>query len=281
MTGFRLIHRACLAICALLLAAGAVGAEEPAKPGAAEGKATPAKAVDTTAVESARAPFEELNERLIGSASRAVRFDWRQKKLGFGLLTSSLLELNNFSSARAGAFVRWPHGDFLFELAASRVFVWGSDSTAQLAQTPYRQVGRPSRFELDANVDYVLAEGVVTPRPDFIPPAQMVFSVTGGFRYLIYTQTWRNLSATEIGLALVSPTLQQKELDHLESGRLPAMKLDNDRFALLGGLSLDLYFHSGVFLGPRVLLAPPIFAGVTGSSLGAWWELTFRIGWMQ
>jgi hypothetical protein len=59
------------------------------------------------------------------------------------------------------------------------------------------------------------------------------------------------------------------------------MKLDGDRFALLGGFSLDLYFHSGIFLGPRVLLAPPIFSGLSGSSLGAFWELTFRIGWMQ
>jgi hypothetical protein len=276
-----LIRSLSICVCALLLAATSVGAEEPAKAVAAEGKATPAKTIDTSTLEAARTPFHELNERLIGAASRAVRFDWRQKTLGFGLLTSSLLELNNFSSARAGAFVRLPHGDFLFEFAASRVFVSGSDSTDQLAQTPYRQVGRPSRWELDANVDYVLAEGVVTPRPDFIPPAQLVFSVTGGFRYLIYAQTWRSLSASEVGLALFSPTLQQAELDNLDRARLPAMKLDGDRFALLGGFSLDLYFHSGIFLGPRVLLAPPIFSGLSGSSLGAFWELTFRIGWMQ
>lgn len=269
-----------LALCAALFVAGAARAGEPAPATSAGAEAPPGKVPDPTTVERARTPFEALNERLIGSASRAVRFDWRRKTAGFGLLTSSLLELNNFASMRVGGFARIPTGDFVVELAASRAIVWGSDSTAKLAQTPYRQSGRPNRFELDLNVDYVLAEGVVTPRPSFLPPAQLVFSVTGGFRYLVYTETWRNLSLGEIGLALVSPSLQQKELDNLESGRLPAMQLDRGRFGLLTGFSLDLYFQSGLFVSPRVLLALPVFSGLTQSGLGAWWELTVRVGWM-
>lgn len=269
-----------LALCAALLAAGAARAGEPSLPEVADAKAPPGKVPDATTVERARTPIEALNERLIGSASRAVRFDWRQKTVGFGLLTSSLLELNNFASMRVGGFARFPYNDFVVEVAASRAFVWGSDSTAKLAQTPYRQSGRPDRFELDLNVDYVLAEGVVTPRPSFIPPAQLVFSVTGGFRYLVYSETWRNLSLGGIGLALFAPSLQQKELDNLESGRLPAMQLDRGRYGLLTGFSLDLYFQSGLFVSPRVLLALPVFSGLTESGLGPWWELTLRLGWM-
>jgi hypothetical protein len=209
-----------------------------------------------------------------------VRFDWRQKEVGFGVVTSGLFELNNFATARIGAFARFPSGDFIFELAVTRAIVWGSDSTAKLAQTPYRQYGRPNRFEIDVNVDYVLAEGVVTPRPGFIPPAQLVFSVTAGLRYLLYTEIYRDLTAGEVALAIFAPSMSQKEVDNLEVGRLPAMEIDRGRYSLLVGFSLDIYFQPGLFISPRVMLALPIFSGLTGSGLGAWWELTARIGWM-
>jgi hypothetical protein len=238
------------------------------------------KVIDPTVVERARTPFEALTERLIGSASRAVRFDWRAKTAGVGVLGSGLFELNSFASARVGGFVRIPSGDFIIEFAFSRAIVWGSDSTAKLAQTPYRQAGRPNRFEIDFNVDYVLAEGVLTPRPGFMPPVQLVFSATAGFRYALYTEIWRNLTPGEVALAIFSPVLQQKEVDNLEISRLPAMQIDRGRYSLLLGFSLDIYFQPGLFISPRVMLALPVFSGVTASGLGSWWELTARLGWM-
>ena len=258
-----------LALLALLLSSVSQGDE-----------AVAAKSPQPAVVDRARTPFEALTERLLGSASRAVRFDWRAKSAGVGLVTSGLFELNSFATARIGGFVRLPAGDFLVEFAVTRVIVWGSESTARLAQTPYRQSGRPGRFELDVNVDYVLAEGVITPRPGFLPPVQLVFSATAGFRYLIYTQSWPNLTPGEVLLALFSPVLQQKEIDNLEVARLPAMQLDRGRYDLLVGLSLDLYFQPGLFFSPRVLLALPVFSVATASGLGAWWELTARFGWM-
>jgi hypothetical protein len=271
-----------LALCVVLLASLGAYGEEPdaAKPEDTAARAPPGKTPDTATVERARTPFEALTERLLGSSSRAVRFDWRTKTAGFGVVTSGLLELNNFASARVGAFVKIPYGDFVLEVAASRAIVWGSDSTEKLAQTPYRQYGRPNRFELDLNVDYVLAEGVVTPRPTFIPPAQLVFSVTAGFRYLIYTETWHDLTPGQVALAIFSPTLQDKELQNLDAGRLPAMQLDKGRYNVLLGFSLDIFFQPGLFVSPRVMLAIPLFSGLSGSGLGAWWELTARVGWM-
>ncbi len=236
--------------------------------------------LDTTTVERARTPFEALTERLLGSASRAVRFDWRNKSVGFGVVTSGLFELNSFASARVGGFARFPNGNLLVELAFTRVIVWGSPSTETLAQTPYRQSGRPNRFELDVNLAYVLAEGVVTPKPGFLPPVQMAFSVTGGFRYLLYTEIFRNLSPGEVVGAIISPALSQKEVDNLELSRLPAMQIDRGRYSLLIGFSLDLYFQPGLFFSPRVLLAVPVFGGLTNSGLGAWWELSAGLGWM-
>jgi hypothetical protein len=239
--------------------------------------AAQAQEADVTTLEQARSPFEALTEKLIGTTSRAVRFDWRAKEMGFGLITSQLFELNNFATLRLGAFGRFPTGNFVIELAVTRAIVWGSSSTELLAQTPFRQAGRPNRFEIDVTVDYALAEGVVTPRFGFIPPAQLVLSASAGFRYLLYTEIYKNLTAGEVALAIVGPTLSQKEIDNLEVGRLPGMAIEPGRYSLLAGLSLDLYFQSGIFISPRLMLAPSLGAG---AGLGFWWEFTNRVGWL-
>lgn len=242
--------------------------------------AEPAPPDAPSPLERHRTVFEALSERMIGSASRAVRFDWRQKTVGLGVVGSALLELNNFASMRIGAFARVPLGEVLVEFAVSRALSWGSDSTAKLAQTPYRQFGRPGRFELDVNVELPLAEGVVTPRFKFISAAELVFSATAGLRYQIYTESWRDLSALEVGTAIVSPLMSAKEVANLEIVRLPAMQVDPVRYNLLAGFCLDIYFQPGLFLSPRVMMALPIFSGPSGSGLGYWWELTARVGWM-
>jgi hypothetical protein len=269
---------ACLVVALL---ASAVWAQDAEKGDGAAPAVPPGATRDEQTVERSRSPIEALAEKFIGSSSRAVRFDWRARTVGFGLLTSGLFELNSFASARVGGFARFPMGDFLVELAVSRVIVWGSESTGRLAQTPYRQTGRPNRFEVDLNFDYVLAEGVVTPRPSFLPPVQMVFSATAGVRYVLYTEIFqKNLKVEEVVGALFLPRMTQKEIDNLEAVRLPAMDIDRVRYSVLVGLSLDIYFKPGLFFSPRVLLALPIFATPERVGLGAWWELGARFGYM-
>ena len=43
-----------------------------------------------------------------------------------------------------------------------------------------------SRFEIDADAAYPIAEGVATSRPGFVPATELVFSGEGGLRYLYY-----------------------------------------------------------------------------------------------
>ncbi|MBI5543499.1 MAG: hypothetical protein HY901_06390 [Deltaproteobacteria bacterium] len=231
-------------------------------------------------LERYRTPWEALSERLIGTASRAVRFDWRQKTLGLGLLGGPLLELNNFSSAQAGAFVRVPLGVVMGDLAITRVFTWGSQSTDQLALTPYRQAGRPSRFDLDFNVALPLAEGVVTARPGFFPPTELVFSLDAGLRYSFYPGGFGGMGFGDVVKALFSPGLSDQERANLEDERLPGMEVDAARYNLLVGGSLDIYFQSGGFIAPRVMVAVPVLSGLSKSGLGWWWELTLGLGWM-
>jgi hypothetical protein len=230
---------------------------------------------DEAALEKYRTPLEVLTERAIGEASRAVRFDWRRSTVGFGVVGSQLIELNNFVSGRVGGFVRTPLGGFLGELAVTRVFTSGSAATDQLTYTPYRQNARPSRVELDLNLGYPLAEGVVTPRFSFLPPMEMVFSANAGLRYLYYPGSLSNLSAGDVLKGLFAPQLSQAELDNLEGQRLGGMAIDPARYSLLLGFSGDVYFQNGVFFSPRVLLALPVFGG----GLGVWWELSLALGW--
>jgi hypothetical protein len=295
MEAFRLIRRALLLIAVLGLPPVTLAAEEPppASTEAVQGEAgepsgtdtpelpkkeepPPEEAQEDPTLDRYRTPFEVLNERMIGAASRAVRFDWRKKRLGIGLIGSQLLELNNFSSARFGALVRRPLGGFMGELAITRVLTWGSASTEKLALTPYRQSGRPSRFELDINVGYPLAEGVATARPGFFPATELVLSANAGFRYAYYPGALSGASLGDVAKSLVSPRLSEMELENL-AGRLPpGMQLDEGRYNVLAGLGLDVYFQSGGFLTPRAMVALPLL----DTELGLWWELTFSAGWM-
>jgi hypothetical protein len=232
---------------------------------------------DTT-LERYRTPLEALTERPIGEASRAVRFDWRRSRIGFGALTSSVIELNNYSSARIGGYVRKALGSFMLELAVTYVHTWGSFASEQLSLTPYRQFARPSRLEVDFNLSYALAEGVVTPRVAFLPSAELVFSATAGIRYLYYFGSLAGVPAGDVLAALFNPRLSDREADNLEPQRLPAMQIARTRYSLLAGFQLDLYLRPGLAVTPRVLLSLPVFGGIPGAGLSWWWELSLGVG---
>lgn len=272
--------RSLLVLFVLLALPRAVLAAEAQTPEAQTPEPSPAdpeKADDT--LEGFRTPIDALNERMIGAASKSVRFDWRKSTLGLGLIGSELLERNNFGSNRFGIMARKPFGSFVGEAAITRAFTWGTDSTEKLALTPYRQHGRPSRFELDINVGYPLAEGVVTTLPSFFPATELVFSANAGFRYLFYPGSMGGMTFQKVATSLLAPRLTDHELEQLESSRPGGMQIDPARYGLLAGLSVDVYFGSGGFLSPRAMVAVPLLGGVTGTGLGFWWELSLALGW--
>lgn len=231
-------------------------------------------------VEKHRTPFDELNERAIGQASRAVRVNWRQKTAGVAFSYGQLLELNNFSSATFGGLLRLPAAGLMFELGASWVHSWGSDSSEKLALTPYRQVGRPSRLEIDINASLPLFEGVSTPRFGFIPATELVFSLTLGFRYNYYLGSMSGMPAGDVIGRIFSAKLNQQELDNLERWRLPSMQIDPARYQLLLGGTFDIFFAPGAFVTPRALIGLPLFSLLNGVGLSTWWELGAQVGWL-
>ncbi|MFY0570260.1 hypothetical protein ACN28E_41450 [Archangium lansingense] len=258
----------------------AVLAEEAQAPEAQVPEPSPSDSEKTDdTLEGFRTPLDALTEREIGAASKSVRFDWRKSTIGFGLIGSELLERNNFGSTRLGLMARKPFGSFVGEVAITRAFTWGTDSTEKLALTPYRQHGRPSRFELDINVGYPLAEGVVTALPGFFPATELVFSANAGFRYLFYPGAMGGMKFQDVATSLLAPRLSDHELAQLESSRPGGMQIDPARYGLLAGLSVDVYFGSGGFLSPRAMMAVPLLGVVTGTGLGFWWELSLALGW--
>lgn len=254
--------------------------EAPAAVPTARPEEARAATPDDKTVESWRSPFEVLSERMIGAASRAVLFDWRKKTVALGVTGGPLLELNNFPSGRLGGFVRVPFGNLTAELAVTRVFTYSSDAGEKLALTPYRQAGRPNRIEFDLNLAYAILEGVGTPRVGFLPTVELVFTFNAGFRYLYYPNALGTANAGQVIEGLLSPKLQAREIEYLERERLPGMQVDAGRYNLLAGFELNLYFRTGIFLAPRVMMNIPIFSGAANSSLGLWWELNLSLGWM-
>lgn len=239
----------------------------------------PEAARDDHSLNERRTAFNALTEHALGTASRAVRFDWRRTTIGFGVSSSLLLELNNFSSARVGGFARFPAGSFMFEVAVTRVVTWSSWSSELLALTPYRQVGRPSRVELDINVGYPLFEGVATGRARFLPPTEFVISLTAGLRYLYYPGSLSHLTAGQVAVFLFNPVISDAEALNLEEALVPSMQLDRARYQLLVGLTTDVYFQPGLFVTPRVMLGLPLITGGGRLGISLWWELSLLAGY--
>ncbi len=240
---------------------------------AAEAFADPPPATDW--IEQFRLPVDELVERSIGTASRAVRVDWRRKSVGVGITGSVLLELNNFTTERRGVVLRRPSNSLMTEFAMTRVRTHGSASADKIELTPYRQVGRPSRWELDFNVGYPIAEGVATARPGAFPATELVLTANAGLRYLYYPGAFSGVGWERIARSILLPQLTSRELDNLEGRRPGGMQIDTARYALLGGLSMDVYFHPSGFLSPRAMVALPTL----GTELGWWWEVSLGTGW--
>jgi len=226
-----------------------------------------------------RARFDVLADRAIGTASVPVEFNWRRSPAMFAVQSSFLAELNNYDSVRVGGLARIPAGSLLVELGGNYVGVWQTTSSRLLAFTPYRQPGRVRRIELDANLVFPIAEGVVTTFPKFLPSAQLVFHADAGLRYSIMPQGYQGLRFGQIASSTVNPALSEDELANLDDLRLPAMQIDPMRYGLFAGLGADLYFAPGLFFSPRVMLHLPIFAPGTGSDLGAFAEMTLALGW--
>lgn len=233
---------------------------------------------DATALSPYRTRFDLLAGRTIGTASQPVAFDWRKSRVQVAGIGGYVAELNNFNSMRAGGVVRVPNGRTLLELGLTYAGTWDSPSSKTLALTPYRQPARPNRLELDVGLGLPLAEGVVTAVPRFFPAVQLVFSGYVGVRYLSYPWALGGMRPGQVARALLSPSLTDTELENLEEARLPAMQIDRGRMTTLVGLGNDIYFGSGLFLSPRLMLAVPLLAPASQTELYVWADLQLLVG---
>ncbi len=220
-----------------------------------------------------------LPEHFVGSTARAVRVDWRRAKAIPLLQVADIVERNNFQQVQANIGVRKAFGDILVEGALG--FFWANDSASSLllAQTPFRQAGRPSHFALDVNVGYPIAEGVVTPVTTWVPPAELVLVAWAGVRYSAFAETFPDRPFQDIGFDLVSPQLSATELARLDDASLDAMQVDTARLHTPVGLSLDVYLQPGLLVSPRVMVNVPVLIPITATQLGFFWELGLSVGY--
>ncbi len=234
---------------------------------------------DSSVTEKSRTPIQALNEHFLGSTSRAVRFDWRRSPIILAASVSEVVEKNTFGQWRAGVLGKKAFDVLIVEVGVSLYQSYDTDSSRSLALTPFRQAGRPTHLEMDANVGYAVAEGVVTPLASFMPPAELALVATGGVRYLGYAQSFVDRDLQAIALDLASPQLSTAELDRIERDALGSMLVDPARLHAMAGLSLDVYLQPGLYVSPRAMIAIPVLVPITNSSLGLFWELTLAAGW--
>lgn len=227
-------------------------------------------------LEPLRTPLEALTERAIGATSRPVRFDWRKTTVGFGVTGAQVLEFNTFWSESTALVVRHPLGGLMGSLAVAYVGTYSTDGSRKLSLTPYRQFGRPSRFELQFDLGLPLAEGIATLWPKYLPATEFVVSATAGARYLLYLESFQGVQWKDAP-GFFAPTLWQRDQDRLLDTRPAGMQVDPARYSVLVGLTTDLYTQSGFFVTFRMLLGLPL--PLPGSNLGFWWEPSLTLGW--
>ena len=225
-----------------------------------------------------RTPFPVLTERVLGTASRPIEFDWRRTRVHLGAAGSELFELNNFDSLRAGGVVRIPSNNLLYEVGVGWVFVQDTVGSELLALTPYRQPGRPRRVALDFNIGIPLAEGVVTTAPRWFPAVELVFSGYAGLRYAWYPGAGEDLRFRDRVSAAVNPRVTKPERQNLDAARPDAMRVDPGRYTPMVGFGNDIYFRQGIFVNPRASLAVPVLAPISNTSLRWWGEFTLCVG---
>ena len=253
-------------LATLLLLAGPAWAQEET-PTPEEADAPTVDVPEEDPLSAYRVRFDVLVDRTIGTASQPVVFNWRRSTVHAAATGSFLVELNTFNSMRAGGMVRLPGQRSIVELGLSWAEVWDSQSSRQLAYTPYRQPGRPDRLDLDVMVGLPLAEGVVTAAPRLFPATQLVLNGYVGLRYGLYPTGWGGMTPGQVVGAIFNPVMTEIELDNLESARLDAMEVDPQRYGFMAGLGNDIYFEQGFFVSPRLLLSLPLLAPATQTRL--------------
>lgn len=240
--------------------------------------AAPATSTVTVELERFRMPWEALVDATIGTTSKPVRFDWRKTSVHVGAFAAQPAEFNNFNTFRAGVLTRFPSDSLIYELGLTYAWVWETESSRQLALTPYRQPGRPGRFEIDFSLGVPLAEGVVTAWPSFFPAAELVFSAYFNLRYLFYPGGFSGIKFRDILIRSLSPKISDDEVANLDDRRLPGMEVDTQRYGLFAGLGTDIYFASGLFVSPRILIAVPLLAAAADSKMRLSLEFSLAIG---
>lgn len=237
-----------------------------------------ATATSAPALERFRMPYEALVDRTIGKSARSVGFDWRKTTAHASVFASQPAELNNFHSFRLGLMGRVPSDTLIFELSLAYVWAWGTESSEQLALTPFRQPGRPAHLEIDFLVGVPLAEGIVTAWPAWFPAAELVFNAYFDFRYLIYPGAFSGFRTRDTLRALFDPGLGDEEIANLDDDRLPGMEIDPQRYGIYAGLGTDIYLDFGLFVSPRVLFNVPLFAAASGSKMPFGMDFTLAVG---
>lgn len=248
-------------------------------PSAARAATTTSTVTEAPSLSRFRLPWELLVDKTVGSTSKPVRFDWRRTNVHVAAFAAQPAEFNNYNSFRAGAVARIPSDALMYELGLSYVWVFDTESSRRLALTPYRQPGRPERFELDFSIGVPLAEGVVTSWPSWFPAAELVFSAYFNLRYLFYPSGFAGVKARTILGSSLSPRLSDAEIENLDDNRLPGMEVDRTRYTLYAGLGTDIYFDFNLFVAPRVMISVPLLAAIAESKMSLALEFALMVGW--
>lgn len=239
--------------------------------------------------ESEQSRFNTLVARTVGTTARPLIYDWRSQSCLLSIEAGPVIDLNTFESYHTGISCTIPRENTWISLGISRVWTLETDNSKILDRTPYRQVGRPSRYEIRSTFGLPVAEGIVTVMPSWLPAWDMVFSLQTSLHYLIYPESFSGLKGNfldKVSKVFLSRSLSADEASAVQQSAPQSLLVDPSRLNILFGSSLHVFVQGGWFNRVQVEVGTPLLRAAPdsdgnqpASDISYWWEWSFGVGY--
>ncbi len=180
--------------------------------------------------------IDELAKQVLGKVTQPTHVNWHNHSLELAMHWGSYFEYNNFRTDVRGLLLRLPSDSVVFRLGIDQLKVMATESSRNLAQTRYRQWGRPSRYELKPGAALPLIDAMGFPQQSWMPGLQISLSALFSLHLAYYPE------APGFG--------EMKAQDRNKLTRITpdGMEIAPERMWTTWGFETAIYSRSGIWL---------------------------------
>lgn len=230
--------------------------------------------LDASPLEAFRKKPEDIDRAVIAVIGRPSIFPWQLKSFGLRLSQSSYVEFNNFDSNSyqiGGIFPIFERMIYALDIIQTKVYE--TPSSRQIGRTPYRQLGRPSRYSLSHQLSYPIFEGIGGHFFDLLESAQFVVSFFTQINMHYYDhlfKPWSSFGNSRDNIKSIFSSSLPPETRKIQQMKAPqGMKISDHKWDLLAGMDIFSFFSTGLFVSGAFGIGFP-FGGSDNDKQNIW-----------